>query len=147
MSTGARIAAGIGAAGAAAGGAVAPLGQYDNIDRNVAANETPAYYQESPYEHKTPEQAAEQAASKQGFAISNPQEKSQPDTLQKAGEPGEETQNAAGAAADGQKHKNNAEETGELNNALREPEQGEYRNTDNGRSSDGGNDYYSGYGY
>ena len=129
MGAGQRIAAGIGAAGAAAGGAVAPLNQDDNIDRNVAANEIPAYYQESPYEHKAPEQAAEQTASEQGFTISNPQEKPQPSTQQKVGELGEEMQNAAGAAADGQKLKNNAEETGEMDNALRGPEQGEYRDT------------------
>ena len=145
MSAGTRIAAGIGAAGAAVGGAVAPLNNYDNIDRNVGENEIPAYHQESPYEQKTPEQAAEQSASEQGFKISNPQENAQPSTPQKIGELGKEVENTAGAAADGQKLKDNAEETGELNNALRENNSSP--NADSGQSNDGGYDYNSGYGY
>jgi hypothetical protein len=97
-----KVAAGAGAGLAVAGGAVAPLNQYDN-NKNIARSDVPAYYQKSPYQHKTPDQAAEQCASKQGAKIVNPQKESQPTTLQKVGKLGDETVNVTGAAADGEK--------------------------------------------
>lgn len=109
-----RLGAGVAAGAAAAAGVGMSIKPPENMSEYGVNNNSPAAHEVSPYEIKTPEQVAEE----HGFTTKNIADLS------------ENVHNIAEGLAEGTKRKNEAEEIKGLNNALREPEQGEYRDTE-----------------
>jgi len=151
MGIGTKIGAVSGAVAAAGGGVVVPLA---NKYENPASTPDSAIYQETDY------------CPGVGLDLDNPSltyhaptEDAQPSTVQKVGKLGKTIEDGIGSVSDATKAKTDAEETGDLNNALQGPEYADNNDvpssiqesvpskdtTQSGPNNDGGDyDYYSG---
>jgi hypothetical protein len=111
------VLAGVAAPFVAVAPAISSAAQVENMNRYAIANEVPAIPEEFSYPLETPEQIAEQMVAQHGFRIVSDAMGELAKTVQEVGE----------AFVDGQKLKENAQEVGEIINALRGMEQGENR--------------------